>query len=94
MERFNRMFAEMLSMYVDSSHDDWDESIDYVTFGYDTGRQESTKFNSFYLLYDREALLPIYVALGNNPNPVPIDHTTESVQQFVKRLSNMLIRQT
>ena len=94
MERFNRMFAEMLSMYVDSSHDNWDESIDYVTFGYDTGRQESTKFNSFYLLYDREALLPIYVALGNNPNPVPIDHTTESVQQFVKRLSNMLIRQT
>ena len=89
MERFNRMFAEMLSMYVDSSHDDWDESIDYVTFGYDTGRQEFTGISPFYLLYSRKALLPIDVALGNNPNPVPLDHTTESVQQFVNRLSNI-----
>jgi hypothetical protein len=89
VERFNHTFAEMLSMYVDSSHDEWDESIDYVTFGYNTGRQESTGISPFYLLYSRKALLPIDVALGNNPNPVPLDHTTESVQQFVNRLSNI-----
>ena len=56
-------FAEMLSMYVDSSHDEWDESIDYVTFGYNTEQQESTGISSFYLLYGRKALLPIDVDL-------------------------------
>lgn len=89
VERFNHTFAEMLSMYVDSSHDDWDESIDYVTFGYNTGRQESTGFSPFYLLYGREALLPIDVTLGNNPNPVALDESSQNVQQFVGRLSNI-----
>lgn len=89
VERFNHKFAEMLSMYVDSSHDDWDESIDYVIFGYNTGRQESTGFSPFYLIYGREALLPIDVALGNNPNPVELDESSQNVQQFVSRLSNI-----
>ena len=50
VERFNHTFAEMLSMYVDSSHDDWDESIEYVTFGYNTGRQKSTGFSPLFVV--------------------------------------------
>lgn len=89
MERFNHTFAEILSMYVDSSHDDWDESVDYVTFGYNTGHQESTGFSPFYLLYGREALLPIDIALGNNRNPIAQDCSTGNVQQFVNHMSNI-----
>ncbi|KZR99859.1 Uncharacterized protein APZ42_004115 [Daphnia magna] len=57
----------MLSMYVNSLHNDWDEFIDFVTFAYNTSRQESTGFSPFFLLYGREAVLPIDVALENNP---------------------------
>ncbi|KAI9556842.1 pol polyprotein [Daphnia sinensis] len=67
VERYNHTFAEMLSMYVNSLHNDWDGFIDFVTFAYNTSRQESTGFSPFFLLYGREAVLPIDVALGNNP---------------------------
>jgi hypothetical protein len=32
VERYNHTFAEMLSMYVNSYHNDWDGLIDFVTF--------------------------------------------------------------
>ena len=68
VERYNHTFAEMLSMYVNSYHNDWDGLIDFVTFAYNTSRQETTGYSPFYLLYGREAVLPIDVALGNNPD--------------------------
>jgi hypothetical protein len=69
VERFNHTFAEMLSMFVNSSHFNWDEVVDHVIFAYTTSRQESTGVTPFLMLYGREAVLPIDVALGNNPNP-------------------------
>jgi hypothetical protein len=68
VERYNHTFAEMVSMYVNSYHNDWDGLIDFVTFAYNTSRQETTGYSPFYLLYGREAVLPIDVALGNNPD--------------------------
>lgn len=68
VERFNHTFAEMLSMFVNSKHNDWDEVIDHVVFAYNTSRHESIGVSPFYMLYGREARLPIDVALGNNPN--------------------------
>jgi len=66
-ERYNHTFADMISMYVNSLHNDWDRYVDFVTFAYNTSRQESTGVSPFFLLYGREAVLPIDVALGNNP---------------------------
>ncbi|KAI9550279.1 hypothetical protein GHT06_004904 [Daphnia sinensis] len=59
----------MLSMYVSSCHDDWDDIVDFMVFAYNTSRQETTGLTPFYLLYGREAVLPVDVTLGNNPNP-------------------------
>ena len=87
VERFNHTFAEMLSMYVSSSHNDWDETIDFVTFAYNTSRQESTGYTPFYLLYGREAVLPVDVALGNDPNPILVIPSEEGVVGLIKRLS-------
>ncbi len=67
VERYNHTFAEMLSMYVNSNHNDWDGLEDFVTFANNTSRQESTGFSPLYLLYGQEAVLPVDVALGNNP---------------------------
>ena len=53
-----------------SRHDDWDDVVDFVVFAYNTSRQESTGATPFYLLYGREAVLLIDVALGSNPNLV------------------------
>ena len=89
VERFNHTFAMMLSMYVNAKHDDWDESIDYVIFGYNTSRHESTGESPFYLLYGREAVLPIDVSLGNNPDSNGITQNIVSdlinIREKVKR---------
>ncbi len=69
VERFNHPFAEMISMFVNSKHSNWDDVIDHVVFAYNTSKQESTGKTPFLLVYGREALLPIDAALGNNPNP-------------------------
>jgi hypothetical protein len=79
----------MLSMYVSSKHDDWDEFIDYVTFGYNTSRHESTGVTPFYLLYGREAVLPVDVALGNNPGLNTSSLDRNAVQSILTRLANI-----
>ena len=68
VERFNHTFAEMLSMFVNAKHSDWDDVIDHVVFAYNSSRHESTGVSPFYMLYGREPRLPIDVARGNNPN--------------------------
>jgi hypothetical protein len=78
----------MLSMYVSSCHDDWDDVVDFVVFAYNTSRQESTGATSFYLLYGREAVLPIDVCLGNNPNPVCKTNSESSAN--LRKLSGRL----
>ncbi|KZR95539.1 Uncharacterized protein APZ42_010697, partial [Daphnia magna] len=42
VERLNHTLADMLSMYVSSDHKNWDESLPFVTFAYNTSRHEST----------------------------------------------------
>ncbi|GFT24405.1 transposon Tf2-8 polyprotein [Trichonephila clavipes] len=54
-ERFNKTLADMLSMYVDVEQKNWDEILPFVTFAYNTAKQETTGFTSFYLLHGREA---------------------------------------
>ena len=90
VERFNHTFAQMLSMYVDSCHDDWDEIVDFVVFAYNTSRQESTGASPFLLLYGREAVLPIDVALGNNPDSKKLGEPV-SYSSYLQDLSTRLV---
>jgi hypothetical protein len=83
----------MLSMYVNSYHNDWDGLIDFVTFAYNTSRQETTGVSPFLLLYGREAVLPIDVALSNNPEKgvgeVGDGDPDESVRTLTAKLSQI-----
>ena len=54
-ERFNKTLGDMLSMYVGVEQKDWDEILPFVTFAYNTAKQETTGFTPFYLLHGREA---------------------------------------
>ena len=77
VERFNRTLAAMLSMYVDSKHKDWDRYLPYVTFAYNTTAHSATKESPFFLLYGREARLPI----DNMLLPVG-PHEDQSVEEY------------
>lgn len=55
-ERLNKTIADMLSMYVDVDHRNWNSVLPYVTFAYNTAAQETTRFSPFRLVHGREVL--------------------------------------
>ncbi|GFS41813.1 transposon Ty3-I Gag-Pol polyprotein [Trichonephila inaurata madagascariensis] len=58
-ERYNKTLADMLSMYVDVEQTNWDEILPFVTFAYNTAKQETMGYTPFYLLHGREAETPL-----------------------------------
>lgn len=57
-ERFNKTMAEMLSMYVNANHNDWDKFLPYFAFAYNTSYQESIVEVPFYLLHGFNPRMP------------------------------------
>jgi hypothetical protein len=88
----------MLSMYINSTHTNWDEILPYVTFAY-SSRQESTGRTPFYLTYGREARLPVDVAIGATPSigsndPLTVARNLETAREEVRtRLEQVQERQ-
>ena len=81
-ERFNKTLATMLSMFVDSSHSDWDDYLPYVCFAYNTSTQASTKYSPFFLLHGFEATLPSEV----DPTTIGCDNAN----QYAELVETML----
>ncbi|UYV71905.1 hypothetical protein LAZ67_9001013 [Cordylochernes scorpioides] len=54
-DRLNRTIADMLSMYMDLDQKNWDEMLPFITFAYNTAKQESTGFTPFFLIHGWEA---------------------------------------
>ncbi|GFS77821.1 transposon Tf2-11 polyprotein [Trichonephila clavipes] len=76
-ERFNKTLADMLSMYVDVEQKNWDEILPFVTFAYNTAKQETTGFTPFYLLYGREAETTLNTMLPFCPNDFDDNNITK-----------------
>lgn len=62
-ERLNKTPADMLSMYINCNHNNWDDILQYATFAYNTAVQETTVFPPFHLLHNREATIALCHAL-------------------------------
>ncbi|GFS47695.1 retrovirus-related Pol polyprotein from transposon 412 [Trichonephila clavipes] len=89
-ERFNKTLADMLSMYVDVEQKNWDEILPFVTFAYNTAKQETTGFTPFYLLHGREAettldtMLPFCPNDFDDNNIIKIAARAEESQQLAR----------
>lgn len=78
-ERFNKTLADMLSMYVDAEQRDWDDLLPFVTFAYNTAKQETTGFTPFFLLHGREAETTMDTLFPYHP----IDTGSDYVSQLI-----------
>ena len=58
VERFNRTLCESLAK-VSEKENEWDEHIESVLFAYRTIRHNTTKKTPFFMVYGREAILPM-----------------------------------
>lgn len=80
-ERLNKTIADMLSMYVDVEHKAWDAVLPYVTFAYNTAKQETTQMTPFSLLYGRAPSTMLDAMLMPNV----FDDQDTPVHEFVRR---------
>ncbi|KZS20397.1 Uncharacterized protein APZ42_012914 [Daphnia magna] len=68
VERLDHSLADMLAMYVNKAHTDWDTILPFVTFAYNSSRQESNRRTSIFLLYGD--ILPITRPQKGSQRPV------------------------
>ncbi|GFT47128.1 transposon Ty3-I Gag-Pol polyprotein [Trichonephila clavipes] len=64
-------------MYVDVEQKNWDEILPFVTFAYNTAKQETTGFTPFYLLHGREAEMTLDTMLPFCPNDFDDNNITK-----------------
>ncbi|KFD60900.1 LOW QUALITY PROTEIN: hypothetical protein M514_26889 [Trichuris suis] len=58
VERTNQTVSNVLSAYVNSKHNNWDELLPFTMFALNTAEQSSTKISPFELVYGRLPILP------------------------------------
>lgn len=85
VERFNRTLEIMLSMYVENRRELWDEYLSLATFAYNTSRQESTKYTPYFLVYGRQAKLPVEQAIVGGDRAHPSDEFNENVRDSLEK---------
>ena len=86
VERFNRTLCESLAKLAEKSTQ-WNQYISPVLFAYRTSKQSATKIEPFYLVYGRNATLPI-----DNPDDLDDICTNQDflLQDRVDHLINTL----
>lgn len=73
-ERLNKTIADMISMYVNVEHNNWDDVLPYVVFAYNTAVQETTGFTPFRLVHGREVTTMLdAMLLPNETETLPSD---------------------
>ncbi|XP_037518202.1 uncharacterized protein LOC119394979 [Rhipicephalus sanguineus] len=79
-ERLNRTLGDMLTMYIDSDHSNWDAILPFVTYAYNTATQSTTGFSPFFLLYGREPCSTLDTILPYNPDASEFSPVSEMAE--------------
>ena len=70
VERFNRTLLDMLATCSKDHPFDWEQHIRKACIAYNTSVNQSTGFTPFYLMFGRQARLPVDIMFGTNkPEP-------------------------
>ena len=64
VERFNRTLLNMLATCAEGHPFDWEQQLKKVCMAYNTSVQSSTGFTPFYLMFGRQARLPVDIIYG------------------------------
>ena len=71
---------------VNEHQDDWDAILDEIFFAYHTSRHTSSKFTPSFLMFGREACLPIELATEVNSSA----SSDESMELFEEKIQQLL----
>uniref|UniRef100_A0A672YIK4 Integrase catalytic domain-containing protein n=1 Tax=Sphaeramia orbicularis TaxID=375764 RepID=A0A672YIK4_9TELE len=90
IEHFNRTLLSMLSLFVEDNQLNWDTLSPYVMLAYRSSIRASTSFTLYWVLFGREAMLPVYVML-NVGNQEPFTSVDDYVSKLQDTLSSVVI---
>ena len=86
VERFNRTLISMLATTVHDNPTDWESHLKKVCMAYNTSVHSSTGFSPFYLMFGRQAKLPLDIVYGSAPTKAELHH------QYARKLKQTLER--
>ena len=92
VERFNRTLCEALAKTATNT-DDWDLFIAPILFAYRTSKHSTTKLEPFYLVYGRNARLPLDDDHANEDPDVlmnRVKHLIDDVPQIRERIRTQI----
>ena len=89
-ERFNQTLQRQLLKFVSEEQNDWDLYLDSIAFSYRVSRQDSTKASPFYLVYGRQARLPIELNIKPEEGEPAAEPSTSSDLKFDEYISDMI----
>ena len=98
--RFHKTFNDVMSKKVKEHLDTWDLYINQVLAAISFNNNESTKFSTFYLLYNREPVMPVDNILkprqkymGEEPHKLHLEQQYKSFVLFHRHLKRTKKRQ-
>jgi len=59
VEKSHNTLTDCLSMYTSATLKNWDSLLPHIVFAINCSIHETTRYSPFYLLYDREAVVPL-----------------------------------
>ena len=72
VERWNRTLLQSLATSVSDHPENWDEFIQKICMAYNTSVHPTTGFTPFFLMFGRQAKLPVDLLYGTpEPDPLP-----------------------
>ena len=67
VERFNRVLLDMLGCLADKDKSEWRRHVSTLVHAYNVCEHDTTHFSPYFLMFGRNARLPIDLALGIDP---------------------------
>ena len=95
VERFNRTLLNMLATTVEDHPATWETLLPKLCMAYNTSIQASTGYTPFYLMFGREARLPVDLMFGPSPTDTtsPNEYTAQlqlSLREAYRRVRTNL----
>ena len=94
VERFNRTLLNMLGTLSEDQKRSWRKCVPELVHAYNCSRHDSTGVSPFFMMFGRNARLPVDIAMGVNPDQHSHDDHQIYVRDMRKRLEYAYDRAT
>ena len=85
VERLNRTLLNMLSTAVTDQQEAWEDHLQSMCMAYNTSVQSTTGYTPFFLMFGRQARLPVDLMYGSNvPTPKPLTEYAQHLKQTLE----------